>query len=69
MILPHIPDKVLEKLFYTVRLMSKTLLKTFQVGGTSVLIANGLAAGQKAPHVLIHVIPRRNNDGLLNIPN
>ena len=27
-----------------------------------------MAAGQKAPHVLIHVFPRKENDGLLELP-
>ncbi|HGJ64128.1 TPA: hypothetical protein ENS27_01920 [bacterium] len=49
--------------------MSNTLLKTLQCSGTSVFIANGMAAGQKAPHVLIHVFPRKMNDGLLKLPS
>lgn len=69
MILPHIPDDLLMHLFKVARLMSNTLLKALQSGGTSVFIANGMAAGQKAPHVLIHVFPRRMNDGLLKLPS
>lgn len=68
MILPHIPDDLLIHLFKVTRLMSNTLLKALQSGGTSVFIANGMAAGQKAPHVLIHVFPRKMNDGLLKLP-
>lgn len=67
MILPQIPENVLAHIFKIVTLMSKTLLKTFQTGGTSVFIANGVAAGQKSPHILIHVIPRRANDGIFNL--
>lgn len=69
MILPHIPDDLLLHLFKVTRLMSNTLLKALQSGGTSVFIANGMAAGQKAPHVLIHVFPRKMNDGLLKLPS
>ena len=69
MILPHIPEDLLKHLFKTAKLMSKTLLKSLQTGGTSIFIANGMAAGQKAPHVLLHVFPRRGNDGLLKLPN
>ncbi|HIH31805.1 TPA: HIT domain-containing protein [Candidatus Woesearchaeota archaeon] len=68
MILPHIPDDLLAHMFDTVKLMSNTLLKTLQCQGTSIFIANGMAAGQKAPHVLIHVFPRKENDGLLELP-
>ena len=68
MILPHIPEDIIGKLFSVVKLMSNTLLKSLQCKGTSVFIANGQAAGQKAPHVIVHVFPRRDNDGLLNLP-
>ncbi|MGV8171542.1 MAG: HIT family protein [Candidatus Woesearchaeota archaeon] len=68
MILPHIPDDALSSIFKDVKLMSNTLLKTLQCRGTTIFIANGSAAGQKAPHVLIHVFPRRENDGLVKLP-
>jgi histidine triad (HIT) family protein len=68
MILPHIPDDMLSKLFKDVKLMSHTLLKALQCGGTTIFIANGSAAGQRAPHILIHVFPRRENDGLVKLP-
>ena len=68
MIMPHIPDDVLSKLFNDVKLMSHTLLKSLQCKGTTVFVANGVAAGQKAPHVLVHVFPRRENDDLVKLP-
>jgi len=68
MILPHIPEETLVHMFRIVKLMSNTLLKTVQCKGTSIFVANGTAAGQKAPHVLIHVFPRREGDGLLELP-
>ena len=68
MILPHIPEEKLIKLFKNVKLMSNTLLKSLQVRGTSIFIANGVAAGQRAPHVLIHVIPRKEGDSLIKMP-
>lgn len=69
MIMPHVPDEILEKVFKNVKLMSHTLLKSLQCKGTTIFIANGAAAGQKAPHVLVHVFPRRENDGLVHLPN
>jgi len=68
MILPHIPDDMLFKLFKDVKLMSHTLLKALQCRGTTIFVANGAAAGQRAPHVLIHVFPRRENDDLVKLP-
>ncbi|GEM_PF-156315 len=68
MILPHMPDDAIVSLFKSVKLMSHTLLKAMQCKGTTIFIANGVAAGQRAPHVLIHVFPRRENDGLVQLP-
>ncbi len=68
MIMPHVPEDILAKMFKNVELMSHTLLKTLQCRGTTVFVANGVAAGQRAPHVLIHVFPRRENDGLVQLP-
>jgi histidine triad (HIT) family protein len=68
MIMPHLPEDILGKLFNTVKLMSNTLLRTLQSAGTTIFVANGMAAGQKAPHVLIHVFPRKQDDGLLELP-
>jgi histidine triad (HIT) family protein len=68
MIMPHMPEDIISKVFLNVKLMSHTLLKTLQCKGTTVFVANGVAAGQKAPHVLIHVFPRRENDGLVKLP-
>jgi len=69
MIMPHMPEDILQKVFKNVKLMSHTLLKSLQCKGTTIFIANGVAAGQKAPHVLVHVFPRRENDGLVNLPS
>ena len=68
MIMPHVPEDVLAKIFKNVKLMSHTLLKSLQCKGTTIFVANGVAAGQKAPHVLVHVFPRRENDGLVKLP-
>lgn len=68
MIMPHMPDETLAKVFSDVKLMSHTLLKSLQCKGITIFIANGVAAGQKAPHALVHVFPRRENDGLVPLP-
>lgn len=67
-IMPQIPDQELSNLFLTSKKLSKSLLQAFQTGGTSIFVANGGVAGQRAPHFMIHIVPRRDNDGLFNIP-
>jgi histidine triad (HIT) family protein len=63
-ILPQIPPDVFKKLFIAAQHVSQSLLKALQVEGTTIFVANGAVAGQRAPHFLIHVIPREGKDGL-----
>lgn len=68
-IMPVIPEHELEHMAMVTKALSHTLLKVFQVGGTTIFIANGMAAGQKAQHFMIHIIPRKENDDVgLMIP-
>lgn len=32
--------------------------------GTNILIQNGISAGQTIPHVSVHILPRKENDGI-----
>ena len=63
-ILPQVPDELLGTLFITAKRLSQVVLKVLKVSGTTIFVANGLAAGQKAPHVMLHIIPRKEGDGL-----
>ncbi|MBI2146433.1 HIT domain-containing protein [Candidatus Woesearchaeota archaeon] len=63
-ILPQMPDDLLGALFSTAKRLSQVVLKVLKVSGTTIFVANGLAAGQKAPHVMLHIIPRKEGDGL-----
>ncbi|MBN2422749.1 HIT family protein [Candidatus Woesearchaeota archaeon] len=67
-IMPQIPEDEIGKLFAIAKKTSHALLKGLSVSGTSVFVANGALAGQKAPHFMIHVVPRKKGDGLFNIP-
>lgn len=49
--------------------LSQALLQAFQCEGTSIFVANGPVAGQRAPHGMVHVLPRSKNDGIvLDLP-
>lgn len=69
-VLPQMPDDVVAHLFIVAKAFSKIMLKSLKVGGSTIFVANGVFAGQKAQHFMLHVIPRREGDGLdvLNIP-
>jgi histidine triad (HIT) family protein len=67
-ILPQIPDDLIGYMFLIAKRTSRSLLRSLGVKGTSIYVANGALAGQKAPHFMIHVIPRKPGDGLFTIP-
>ena len=64
-IMPQIPEQELGHLFTVSKKVSQAILKGLKVQGTSLFIANGLAAGQRAQHFMIHLIPRQEGDGIL----
>lgn len=67
-IMPQIPEKVIGYLFTVSKNLSQIMLKVLKVSGTNIFIANGPAAGQRAQHFLIHIIPRLESDGVFPVP-
>ncbi len=64
-IMPQLPENVLKHLSIVAKHLSQILLKTMRADGTTLFIANGAAAGQRAQHFMIHLIPRKAGDRLL----
>ncbi len=68
-VMPQVPEYMLEHLSMVCKGLSQSALRALKCKGTTIFIANGVAAGQRAPHFMMHVIPRYDNDGLpLTIP-
>lgn len=67
-ILPQLTDPEIGHIAVVAKTVSKTLLKAFKAQGTNIFVANGAVAGQRAPHFMVHIIPRRENDGLSLVP-
>jgi histidine triad (HIT) family protein len=68
-IMPQMNDFEIGHLFMVTKSLSGALLKALKADGTNIFVANGAIAGQKAPHFMAHVIPRKEGDKLaLNIP-
>jgi histidine triad (HIT) family protein len=63
-IMPLMPENDVSHLFKVARKISMAQIRSLKVDGTTIFIANGAAAGQKAPHLMIHIIPRKDNDGI-----
>ncbi|MFW6014011.1 MAG: HIT family protein [Nanoarchaeota archaeon] len=60
----QMPDSDVGHMFSVIKKLSNVILKGLEVNGTNIYLANGSAAGQKAPHFMVHIIPRKENDGL-----
>ena len=63
-VMPQMKEEDLKHLFKVVRGLSQTIIKTIGVEGTTIFAANGPAAGQRANHFMVHVIPRAKGDGI-----
>ncbi len=63
-IMPQIPDDILGHMSMITKALSSACLKAFKASGTNIFIANGIVAGQKAQHFMIHIIPRMEKDAL-----
>lgn len=61
---PQMDEDTTRSMSEALKTMSERALKAFDIGGTTMFVANGGVAGQKAPHLLLHLIPRSENDGV-----
>ncbi|MCK5026626.1 MAG: HIT domain-containing protein [Nanoarchaeota archaeon] len=68
-IMPIIPEKEIGYIFIVARELSHALLRALGVEGTNIFVANGAAAGQRAQHFMVHIIPRMDGDNVkLQLP-
>jgi histidine triad (HIT) family protein len=63
-ILPLVPADETAHLFNVARRISTAQIAVLNADGTNLFVANGTVAGQRAPHVMIHIIPRKEKDGI-----
>lgn len=61
-VMPQIPEDETERLGIITKQLSFAALKALKTEGTSIFIANGVTAGQRAQHFMLHIIPRMNKD-------
>ncbi len=63
-IMPQMPDYEAGYISMVTKALSQICLKSLKAEGTNIFIANGVAAGQRSPHFMVHIIPRKSNDGI-----
>jgi histidine triad (HIT) family protein len=60
-----IPADVLGAVAATAQKLAKAVMSELKPAGVNLMQANGAGAGQSVPHLHIHVMPRRPDDGLV----
>lgn len=63
-IMPLMPAEEVAHLSRITKKISAAQIRGLKAEGTNIFMANGAAAGQKAPHFMIHSIPRKSGDGI-----
>ncbi len=61
-IMPQIPEDVLQHIGMVAKGVSHAQLRALKAQGTNIFVANGVSAGQRAQHFMMHVIPRMEGD-------
>lgn len=62
--LSQMSDEDIGYIFKIANNLSKVILEVLKAEGINIFVADGEAAGQRAPHTLIHVIPRFSGDNI-----
>lgn len=68
-IMPLIKPETFKHMFRNLKYLVRGVKEGLPSPTASVFIANGAAAGQQSPHFLFHIIPREENDGLIDVPS
>lgn len=63
-IIEQVPDFVMGEMFVVCNKLSTAVFEVLGATGTNMMVQNGIAAGQTNAHCMIHILPRRDNDGL-----
>ncbi len=63
-IMPLIPPDTFKHMFSKLKDIDQCVKQALLCKETTVLIANGAAAGQQSTHFMLHIIPREGGDGL-----
>lgn len=63
-ILEQVPDFEVGRMFSVANKVSMSIFEALGVQGTNIFVTNGISAGQTIAHVMVNIIPRKENDGI-----
>jgi len=64
MIIEQLQDYDVAEIFQKINKISTAVFESLGAHGTNIIVQNGVAAGQSNSHMMIHVIARREGDGI-----
>lgn len=62
--LGEIPQDMLARLFRKAQELNETVMRKMAAQGANISVNDGKAAHQLVPHIHVHIIPRKANDGV-----
>ncbi|MDO8660638.1 MAG: HIT domain-containing protein, partial [Candidatus Woesearchaeota archaeon] len=65
--MPQLPEDLANHVGMVAKQLSFALIRSLKVTGTNIFVANGESAGQRALHVMVHIIPRMEGDGVVGL--
>jgi histidine triad (HIT) family protein len=63
-ILEDLDDSIVEHLYVIANKVSTSIFDAIGAHGTNIILNNGHGAGQELPHVILNVLPRKENDNI-----
>src|SRR3989344_1702284 len=63
-ILEEVPVKTVEQLYAVANRLGVAVFQSVDAHGVNMVLNNGVGAGQRFSHVMIHIVARRDGDGL-----
>jgi histidine triad (HIT) family protein len=64
MIIEQMHDYTVAEIFQKINKISTAVFESLGAHGTNIIVQNGVAAGQNCSHLIIHLIARREGDGI-----
>jgi len=63
-IIENVPDSLIGHTFAVANKISMAIFEALKMHGINIIVSNGIAAGQQSAHFMVHIIPRKEDDGL-----
>ena len=63
-IMEKVPDYIVGQILNVANKLSTAIFESINIQGTNIIVQNGVPAGQRHAHCVLHLLPRMQNDGM-----